>query len=86
MDGKIDPQLLQQSDENESVSGYSNTTSILPGLRRSLSQGQVPFAFLPKPKERTSWVWKHGSIYQAIDKNGTVKDRWRCNLCMYLWL
>lgn len=79
MEGKFD----QQSELGGSISGYSQTSTPIgiPGLRRSLSQGEVPMAFLPKPKERTSWVWKHGTLYQALDRNGIIKDRWRCNLC-----
>lgn len=63
MDRIIDPKILQQSDKNESLSGYFNTTSIPSLLRRRLSQEHVPFAILPKPKEGTSWVGKHASIY-----------------------
>ncbi|HYT41618.1 MAG TPA: hypothetical protein VEP90_04690, partial [Methylomirabilota bacterium] len=54
---------------------------LLPGLRRSRSQGEPPAFFLAKKKERTSWVWKHGTLYQGPNKNRILKDRWRCNLC-----
>lgn len=90
MDNRIDPRLLSHVQpssnirqisfgEDESVSSDSTASSIGgaigPGLRRSLSQKQIPISFLPKPKERTSWVWKHGTIYQGPDKNGVMKDR-----------
>lgn len=96
MDNRIDPQLLSHVQpspnarqisfgEDELVSSDSRASSIDgaigPGLRRSLSQRQIPILFLPKSKEWTSWVWKHGTIYQGPDKNGVMKDRWRCNLC-----
>lgn len=41
----------------------------------------IPAEFLPKLKERTSWVWKHGSVFQCPDKNGILKQRWKCDLC-----
>lgn len=75
---------------NEDTSRTANSSTYEPSVAdttQSVRDDQltrvpaVPAVFQPKPKERTSWVWKHGQVIQARDRNGVVKDRWRCNLC-----
>ena len=75
-----DNQSIATSSDAYTSSSFANDR-LLPGLRPSQSQGKPPSFFLAKKLERTSLVWKHGTLYYGPNKNGILNDRWRCNLC-----